>query len=327
MDFTPQPITKLYVFIQAPDPERIGSYLREGSYGSGMAMGNDMLMLEMDGNSDSVSSLMYTLNSDMFLQRRVNRVYLCDSIAEDKSAAMATLESRAAKGKRLRVQSYAKNAEMDIMDTLESDGFLMGPKGFEQVAYIVNIDGKYFTGVHGAGMYFIRSGEHEKPISRAYYKISESIARFGITLDIDAKALDIGAAPGGWSQYLSSRVKFCVAVDPAKMEISNDKIEHIEKTFQEGINEIKAYAPYDIVVCDANIDPREVSAFVSSTPELLSDRGILLMTLKLKYKSKKSVQKAIDETLAILSKGFYKIEVKRLLSNTPMEATLCARKA
>lgn len=60
-------------------------------------------------------------------------------------------------------------------------------------------------------------------ISRAYYKIQEACLRFKVPLDETSKALDLGAAPGGWSQWLSQVAHIVVAVDPANMCIPTHK--------------------------------------------------------------------------------------------------------
>ncbi len=315
------------VFIQAPDPERVGLYFAEKGFGTGTAMGRDMLMMELDERSGAVDGMMNLLNSDMFLQRRVNRAYLCDSCEDNIDAAIREIEDKAAAGARFRVVAYPKKIEDGIVEKLDSHGEALDPRGFAYVAYIVSIMGKCFFGLSGRGRYFARSGIMEDRLSRAYYKIAEAFERFDMHISKESKVLDIGSAPGGWSQYLSGRAGLCVAVDPAKMEIERANIEHIEKTFQDGIKEIESRAPYGLAVCDANIDPRQVAEFIAGTPGLISDGGAALITLKLKYKSGKSVQRVIDETCGIMSKSFNSIIVKRLLSNTLMEATLYARKA
>ncbi|MGC8538123.1 MAG: RlmE/FtsJ family methyltransferase [Candidatus Micrarchaeia archaeon] len=316
---------QMHVFIQAPDPERVESYLVEKGFGKGTAIGRGMLLMDIDEESGAVDAIMRLLNSDMFLRRRVNRVYLCDSSEEDIGASIRAIESRIDAGMRFRVVAYPKAIEGTIIDRLDSSGAVLDPKGFTQVAYIVSIMGKHFLGLSGRDRYFARSDTPDNQLSRAYYKIAEAFERFGMNIDSKSRVLDIGSAPGGWSQYLSDRAGLCVAVDPAKMEIERENIEHIEKTFQEGIKEIEEKAPYDLIVCDANIDPRHVADFIVGSPGLVSSKGTVIITLKLKYKSGKSVQKVIDETSNIMSKVFNSITVKRLLSNTLMEATLCAR--
>ncbi|EQD44711.1 THUMP domain-containing protein [mine drainage metagenome] len=317
----------IYIFIHAPDPDRVGSYISELGFNAGVSVNIGMLLVKLDGGDGAAEKLIGMLNSNLFLHRRVNRAYICDSEEGSIDAAIRTLESRIGKDARIRLQVYPKSIEGGVIDAFDSHGVALDPSGFTHVAYIVSVDGRYFIGLYGRDMYFSKESQQEKQISRAYYKIAEAASRFGIQFSSSARVLDIGAAPGGWSQFLSERVALCVSVDPAKMEISKGNIKHIEKTFQEGIEEIRSYAPYDMIVCDANIDPRLVASFVSERPELLSDDCALLVTLKLKYKSGKSVQRVVDETSAILSKGFNILSMKKLLSNTRMEMTMYARKS
>lgn len=63
----------------------------------------------------------------------------------------------------------------------------------------------------------------DSAISRAYYKIQEACLRFKVPLNETWKVLDLGAAPGGWSQWLSQVAHIVVAVDPANMRIPTHK--------------------------------------------------------------------------------------------------------
>ncbi len=52
---------------------------------------------------------------------------------------------------------------------------------------------------------FVREAERRGVRSRSYFKIEELDKRFGL-MQPGAAVLDLGAAPGGWSQYACSRV-------------------------------------------------------------------------------------------------------------------------
>ena len=63
----------------------------------------------------------------------------------------------------------------------------------------------------------IRFMKEEDQISRAKFKLLEAEQRFGIDFSVARTALDIGAAPGGWTSLLLERGLRVTAIDPASM--------------------------------------------------------------------------------------------------------------
>ena len=59
--------------------------------------------------------------------------------------------------------------------------------------------------------------KEEDQISRAKFKLLEAEQRFGIDFSVARKAIDIGAAPGGWTSLLLERGLKVTAIDPAAM--------------------------------------------------------------------------------------------------------------
>lgn len=59
-------------------------------------------------------------------------------------------------------------------------------------------------------------------ISRGFFKLEEMDKKFNI-ISLNSKVLDLGAAPGGWCQYLLTKTKNITAVDllPIKLPIIN----------------------------------------------------------------------------------------------------------
>lgn len=58
----------------------------------------------------------------------------------------------------------------------------------------------------------------ENAPSRAIAKVWEACLRFGINLNVDDTVLDLGACPGGWSDYLSSTGAQVIAIDGAPID-------------------------------------------------------------------------------------------------------------
>ena len=63
--------------------------------------------------------------------------------------------------------------------------------------------------------YFVRMAQDGGQVSRAHYKLAQIDQRFHI-LSARKKVLELGAAPGGWTQYLEGKITrgFLIAVDP-----------------------------------------------------------------------------------------------------------------
>jgi len=63
--------------------------------------------------------------------------------------------------------------------------------------------------------YFVRQAQTKGQVSRAHYKLLQIDQRFQL-LKPHSKVLELGAAPGGWTNYLESRLSkgMIVAVDP-----------------------------------------------------------------------------------------------------------------
>ena len=89
-------------------------------------------------------------------------------------------------------------------------------------------------------------------VCRAYYKLHEAQARFGLTLEVK-RALDVGASPGGWTVCLCSLgCTFVTAIDPGALNLpvelaSSRRVEHLQMRVEEAIPLMlgprRAYAP------------------------------------------------------------------------------------
>ena len=56
--------------------------------------------------------------------------------------------------------------------------------------------------------------------SRAYFKLEEALDLAGVDDLHGSRALDLGAAPGGWTEVLLDRGASVVAVDPGALDAS-----------------------------------------------------------------------------------------------------------
>ena len=84
-------------------------------------------------------------------------------------------------------------------------------------------------------------------ICRAYHKLEEAFARYKPDpLKVSsAMAMDVGAAPGGWTKYLAENVAGCqkvYSVDPAKLSpvvLDTNKVIHIPRQIQDALPDME----------------------------------------------------------------------------------------
>lgn len=158
----------------------------------------------------------------------------------------------------------------------------------------------------------IRFQREEGQASRAKFKLLEAERRFSLDLAHFHKALDIGAAPGGWTSLLLERGLEVTAVDPAAM--APDLLRHRRLTFlRKKADEVKFKSgEFDLLVCDMSWSPRQMARLVSGLLYALQSGGTAIITLKLMHG--KPFQ-AIKETVHAFEPGLKLVKAKQLFHN------------
>jgi len=165
-----------------------------------------------------------------------------------------------------------------------------------------------------------RAGGRE--ISRAENKLIEALATFNVKLDGIGTALDLGAAPGGWSKVLADYGYKVLAVDPAALHPdleNNSRITHLKVKSQD----IHLEEPLDLLVNDMNIEPQETARIMNGVAHLLKDGGLAIVTLKLPDHP----QRSIAESVKILEKEYQVIKIRSLFHNRQEVTALLQKKA
>jgi 23S rRNA (uridine2552-2'-O)-methyltransferase len=90
---------------------------------------------------------------------------------------------------------------------------------------------------------FVKKRQKEGVTSRSYFKLEEIDKKFHICY---GKVLDIGAAPGGWTEYLSRKCKSVVAVDILPIQVWRQNI----LFFQQDIKEFQSDEVFDAIFSD-----------------------------------------------------------------------------
>lgn len=168
-------------------------------------------------------------------------------------------------------------------------GFIADLEKPEVMVYIVFLKESALIGHKGATSKnlvldrFRESNKRIEPIiNRAEFKMKEAVEFFGIDLSDVKQALDIGAAPGGWTHYLSDQGIKVVSVDNGLLYyekfdknkkiliLANEEdILKLRETLDEkGLTDNIKVCPvsdfntdsnaYDIIHIKANLDPGEM---------------------------------------------------------------------
>jgi 23S rRNA (cytidine2498-2'-O)-methyltransferase len=157
-----------------------------------------------------------------------------------------------------------------------------------------------------------RFKREEGQVSRAEFKLLEALDVFGIELKEGGSALDMGAAPGGWTRILAESGLKVVAVDPAKLDprISrHPDVTHVRKTVQD-FN--AGGRTFDVITNDMRMDARDTARIMLENIELLKENGIAIVTLKL---PEKRMAKTAKQALDILKKAYKIVGARQLFHN------------
>lgn len=149
-------------------------------------------------------------------------------------------------------------------------------------------------------------------ISRAEFKLLEALEVFPLILPREGTALDLGAAPGGWTRILLERGMTVTAVDPARLHpsLENDpRVIHFQ-----GVSQKYNGRPgsVDLLVNDMRMEPGDSARILLEMRPLLRPAGQAVITLKL---AKKQWYKQTMKAVELLSRGYEIAGVRQLFNN------------
>src|SRR5205085_1993661 len=156
--------------------------------------------------------------------------------------------------------------------------------------------------------------------SRAEFKLLEALEVFGVTLPTKGRALDLGAAPGGWTRLLLEAGLHVVAVDPARLDprlAKEPRLEHYRghaETYLE--NAVETHKSFDIIVNDMRMDARDAARLLGQAAKCLRKDGFVISVLKLPHATREINPLAtLKEALRLLSRHYGIVPARQLFHN------------
>ncbi len=169
------------------------------------------------------------------------------------------------------------------------------------------------------GMLHYRKSEDD--ISRAKFKLMEAIDVFGIDMKRFANALDLGAAPGGWTSVLLEHGLHVTAVDTGDMDPRLNRYPKY-RIIKCNVSELKLDDRFDLLTSDISWNPKNTARLINNLAGNLQNRGTAVVTLKLMGDR---VRKTIKEVEEIYMEQFDIVTARQLFHNRD-EITLYLQK-
>ncbi len=248
-----------------------------------------------------------------------------------------------------RTRYSAKDIEVSLGQRLNSDGYkadIIDPTAF---VYAVLLNGVCYAGTSEFDYEWqrrlnpLRRYMGTRKVSRAEFKIREAFEEFGISGN--GIAIDLGAAPGGWSLFLHKRGYKVIAVDPAKLDYAAMKsagarvitlppggdvaksikrcdVLHIKAGFDDALRMIPKTCA-TLIADDMNLGPLASAAAVLEFVPTLTPHASLVLTVKC---MSRNAPKFMREAKHALSGSFEVKSIKALPSNR-QEVTLFASRS
>lgn len=151
-------------------------------------------------------------------------------------------------------------------------------------------------------------------VSRAEFKLLEALEVFALQIPQGGTAVDLGAAPGGWTRVLRARGFHVLAVDPALLDpaVAGDAgVTHMRETAQ-------AYflhpTPCDLMVNDMRMDCAASARLMVEGAQTLVPGGIAVWTLKLPENAANWPRK-VRQAAAIVQERYDIVGIRQLFHN------------
>ncbi|MGY0237019.1 SAM-dependent methyltransferase [Longispora urticae] len=319
----------------------------EGAFGASVRVrrwGPDVGVLTGDGIT-LAEVARRCLATPLLFPRHLTAVAAQLSAAESKDvanigrAALAAVED-AGWGPRFAVQSWASGtaqfgynsaeAFRNIAEVLRDEGYEVGRAGEEHVLSCCVTPNGVLLGLGDARHSLsdwpggrVRLARDEAQISRAEFKLEELFHVFPIDLPTRGRAIDYGAAPGGWTRVLRAQGMDVWAIDPGDLDprlLADRGVHHLRTTAGEFLRSNRS--EFDLVVNDMRMDPTLSCQLMNDTARHLRPGGLAIITLKT---GTRRVLDTIDNCLRLLGREYELLHARQLHHNRH-EVTVVVRR-
>jgi 23S rRNA (cytidine2498-2'-O)-methyltransferase len=224
---------------------------------------------------------------DLDLLRQLARGIRIDRMRPDATVAVECRRAAAAVSGRHADAAYTvRDVEVAVGSALECDGARIDRSRPDVVLHVVLSGRRALLGATTTAASLRTWGNAMRAASvtqicRAEHKLRQAVESFGLELSPDSVALDLGAAPGGWSYVLAGWGVIVDAVDPAEMDgrvVTHPLVRHHQQRA-----ETLSLPPgrYDLVVNDMALDPLESAAVMRAVASSAKPGALGVMTVKL----------------------------------------------
>jgi len=321
------------------------------------------------GTTDSLTVLS-GLSSRHGFSRCSGRMFVMEKLTQGLDEFYQELETHIPAGSVVRTHAHPKEFSQDMLDFVDSSdeiksrNIISSPTSFTHLVCAVLLDkDRIGWGVYTSQQYkdiICRPGDGERSptfelnFNRAELKLAEAVQLLtedetDSVFSDKLVAVDVGAAPGGWSGYLASRGAgqvYVAAVDPAALAddvASMSNVVHVqaraEEAFKDDLlaNKMVSLVGQDwsnkfrLLVCDANLDIRDtVRELILPLSAQLVSGGLLIVTVKLGRRvGVEGIARKLSVSKEMLVTGGFReesIRVHWLFGNSKNERTLFAVK-
>ena len=245
-----------------------------------------------------------------------------DALLRDASAGAST---------RVRVRTSPPALASEITRRLEgATAYALVPGQADLEAHVAVVNRAYVCGVVAAPN---REQARRKQVaSRAYFKLEEALDLAEVE-DLGGKrALDLGAAPGGWTEVLLDRGASVVAVDPGALDdavSARPGVRHIQKKSQAARDDGDLDGErFDAFVCDMCLhEPGDAVAALEACAPHLKPGALVVLAIKLTQPAKSTAlnDKRAEPYIERLRPLLENVEAHHLVASRTRERTVVGR--
>ncbi len=214
--------------------------------------------------------------------------------------------------------------------TLRDDGIEVARSGQDQVASAVTTPAGVIFGLNGRTSSLsdwpggrVRLAKPKGQVSRSEFKLEELLREHDLDFPQAGIAIDLGAAPGGWTRILRQHGFEVWAVDPGKLDpriASDPGVHQVVATARPFLESTGVVA--DLIVNDMRMEPGLSSALMAEAASRVRPGGTMIQTLKV---TPQHTLRSVHHALENLRRA-WEITFVRQLQHNRNEVTVVGRK-